>query len=261
MNAPRPFALATLILLAGCSHPVPRMTVDVLDPSLSITPRAEHAAQTAILDQISRMGRGDRLILIPITGDAENDAGGRILRLTAPSDREAYDNDLRRFRTDAKKQYAAWIASLDLHQMRTDILGTLDVARQEFAALPKDSDRRLIIVSDFLEDDPSYRFAHAPQLANAAQARALAVMLRTERGFALPGVPVCLGRLESSDFAPLSPQRKGAVEAFWAEYLNDRGHVPAFRFDGTGMLTGKAGCYGDTKGAVATQPGSREEQP
>src|ERR1700728_1745153 len=110
MNLHRTFAFATLILLAGCSHPVPKVRIDVLDTSLSITPRAEHAAENAILDKISRLGRGDRLIVIPITGDAQNDAGGRILRLVAPSERQAYDNDLRRFQADSKKQYAAWIA-------------------------------------------------------------------------------------------------------------------------------------------------------
>jgi hypothetical protein len=62
-------------------------------------------------------------------------------------------------------------------------------------------------------------------------------------------VPVCLGRLESGDFAPLSPQRKEGVQAFWAEYLNDRGQAPALRFDGTGMLTGNTGCQGDRNGA------------
>lgn len=261
MNSHRTFAFATLILLAGCSHPVPKVTVDVLDTSLSITPRAEHAAESAILDQISRLGRGDRLILIPITGDAQNDAGGRILRLVAPSERQAYDNDLRRFQADAKKQYAAWLTSLDPHQMRTDILGTLDVARQEFSAVPGDADRHLIILSDFLEDDPRYRFVFSPQLANAARARALAVVLRTDRRFALPGVPVCLGRLESSDFAPLSPQRQEAVQTFWAEYLNDRGQAPALRFDGTGMLMGFAECHGDPMDAAPTQPGKGEVQP
>jgi hypothetical protein len=241
----RSLAFGSLILLAACSHPIPNATVEVLDTSLSITPRAEHAAENAILDQISRMGRGDRLILIPITGDAQNDAGGRILRLVAPTERQAYDNDLRRFQADAKRQYTDWLASLDPHQMRTDILGTLDVARQEFAAVPKGADRRLIILSDFLEDDSTYRFVFSPQLANAGRARALAVVMRTARRFALPGVPVCLGRLESSDFAALSPPRKEAVQAFWAEYLSDRGQAPPLRFDGTGMLTGNAGCDDD----------------
>lgn len=239
----RSLASASLILLTACSCPVPKATVEVLDTSLSITPRAEHAAENAILDQISRMGRGDRLILIPITGDAQNDAGGRVLRLVAPTEREAYDNDLRRFQTDAKKRYVAWLASLDPHQMRTDILGSLDVARQEFAAIPKGGERRLIIVSDFLEDESSYRFVSAPQLANNARAKALASALRSERQFALPRIPICLGHLESSDFAPLSLQRKDAVQAFWTTYLTEKDHKPEFHFDGTGMLTGTDGCF------------------
>lgn len=259
MTVLRSFAFATLILLAGCSHPVPKVTIDVLDTSLSVTPRAEHAAETAILDQISRLGRGDRLILIPIVGDAQNDVGGRILHLVAPTERQAYDNDLRRFQADAKKQYSNWLASLDQHQMRTDILGTLDVARQEFAAIPRDADRRLIVLSDFVEDDSSYRFVSAPQLANAAHARALAIALRTNRQFILPKVPVCLGRLESDDFAPLSPQRKEGVQAFWAEYLNDRGQAPALRFDGTGILTGNAGCYDNPKDSTVMRTGRGEE--
>lgn len=254
-------ALITMILLAGCSHPAPKMTVDVLDTSLSIAPQAEHAAESAILGQISRMGRGDRLVVIPITGDAENDAGGRILRLVAPVERQAYDNDLRQFQVAAKKWYAAWLASLNPHQMHTDILGTLDLAQQEFAAIPKTSDLRLIVLSDFLEDDPTYRFVSSPRLSNPARARALAIGLRQERSFALPGVPVCLGRLESRDFAPLTPKRKEAVQAFWAEYLSDRGQAPVLRFDGTGLLAGNAGCTADPQGSTSAQPGRMDGKP
>jgi len=232
-----------LLLVTACSQRIPVTTVEVIDTSMSITPRAEHSAQSAVGNQISRMGRGDRLILIPITGDAENDAGGRVLRLTAPTIRESYDTDLRRFQSDAQKQFVAWAASLDPHQTRTDILGTLDAARQEFSAVPTGSERRLIIVSDLLEDEASLRFVSAPQLANAPRARTLAVMLRSERQFTLRDVPICLGRLESSDFAPLSPQRKDAVQAFWAAYLTDKERQPELHFDGTGMLTSTEGCF------------------
>lgn len=169
--------------------------------------------------------------------------GGRVLRLTAPTERDPYDTDLRRFHSEAQKQFAAWAASLDPHQTRTDILGSLDVAREELAAIPTGSEQRLIIVSDFLEDESSYRFVSATQLTHAARARALALTLRSERGFALPGVPICLGRLESSDFAPLSPQRKDAVQAFWTEYLTEKDRQPKLHFDGTGMLTGSDGCF------------------
>jgi hypothetical protein len=157
-----------------------------------------------------RNQRGDSLVLIPIAGDTANDAGGRILRLSAPTDREAYDADTRRLREQARKQFAGWVSLIDPHQSRSDILGALDMARQELAAIPKGSDRRLVVVSDFLEDEPVYRFAIATQLAHPASARVLAATLRAERGFALGNIPVCLGRIESRDFAPLSPERKNA---------------------------------------------------
>jgi hypothetical protein len=217
----------------------------VIDTSLSITPHAEKAALDAVEDQIARMQRGDLLVLIPITGDAANDAGGRILRLSAPTERETYDADLRRFQEQAQKQFAAWTASLDQHQSRTDILGALDAARQEFALLPKESNRRLIVVSDFLEDDGTYRFVSASSLESPALASQLAAHLREQHGFTLPGVTLCLGRLESSDFAPLSAERKEAVQAFWTAYFAAGGGPAEIQFDGMGILADtEPGCFG-----------------
>jgi hypothetical protein len=234
-----------LIVLSACSHKAPTATVEVIDTSLSITPRAEKAALDAVGDQISRMGRGDRLILIPITGDAQNDAGGRILRLSAPTQRETYDTDLHRFQAAARKQFDAWRASLDQHQSRTDILGALDAAQQALALLPTGMNRKLVVVSDFLEDDGTYRFVSVGSLANPARAGELAARLREQHGFTLQGVPLCLGRLESSDFAPLSAQRKVAVQAFWTAYFAAGGERAEIQFDGTGILADtEHGCFG-----------------
>lgn len=240
----RSAAVIVLLLLTGCSHRKPEAIVEVIDTSLSITPRAEKAALDAVQNQIAHMQRGDTLILIPITGDAQNDAGGHILRLSAPTRRETYDTDLRRFQELGRKQFAAWVASLDQHQFRTDILGALDAARQEFSLLPKNSNRRLVVVSDFLEDDGTYHFTSDRSLLNPAHARELATRLRAQHGFALQGVPLCLGRLESSDFAPLSAQRKEAVQAFWAAYFGAGDQSAEIRFDGTGILTDTdRGCF------------------
>jgi hypothetical protein len=235
-----------LFLVAGCSHRVPQATVEVIDTSLSITPRAEKAALDAVHNQIGHMQRGDVLILIPITGDAANDAGGRILRLSAPTQREPYNTDLRRFQEQARKQFSVWAAALDPHQSHTDILGALDAARQEFALLPKGSDRRLVVVSDFIEDDGTYNFVSTGSLASTARARELAVSLREQHGLALQGVSLCLGRLESSDFTPLSAQRKEAVKTFWAAYFATAVSEQAeIRFDGTGILADtEHGCFG-----------------
>jgi hypothetical protein len=213
--------------------------------SLSITSRAEKAALDAVHAQIGHMKRGDTLILIPITGDAANDAGGRVLRLSAPIQRESYDTDLRRFQEQSRARFSDWTASLDQYQSRTDILGALDAARQEFALLPKESNRRLVVVSDFLEDDGTYRFVSAGSLASPARARELAGRLREQHNFTLNGVPLCLGRLESHDFAPLSAQRKEAVQAFWMAYFAAGGEPAEIQFDGTGILADtEDGCIG-----------------
>jgi hypothetical protein len=245
INTVRYVAITLLFLLAGCSRRVSQSTIDVIDPSLSITPRAEEAALGAVQEQIGHMQRGDLLILIPITGDAANDSGGRVLRLSAPTERETYDADLRRFQEQAQRQFAAWTASLDQHQSRTDILGALDAARQELSILPKESNRRLIVVSDFLEDDGTYSFISASSLESPSLASQLATHLHEQHGFTLQGVPLCLGRLESSDFARLPAQRKESVQAFWATYFAAGGEPAEIQFNGTGILADtERGCFG-----------------
>jgi len=237
--------LALLFLLSACSHRMPQTTVEIIDTSLSITPSAKESAFNAVEIQILHMRRGDRLVLIPITGDAANDSGGHVLRFSAPTEREAYDTDLHRFQEQARKQFAGWSASLDQRQYRTDILGALEAARQEFAVLPAGGTRKLIIVSDFLEDDGTYRFVSDSAMASPARARQLAARAREQRNFTHQRVTLCLGRLESSDFARLSIQRKAAIQAFWTVYLAEAGEPTDIRFDGTGLLADtERGCSG-----------------
>jgi hypothetical protein len=236
MNRLRIFVLFLLIAVTGCSRHVPTATVELIDTSLSITPHAEAAALNAVKSQIASLRRGDALILIPITGDAENDTGGHILRLQVPTTREPYDADLQRFRGNAQEQFSVWVATVHAGPNRTDILGALDAARQELSTLPRGSIRRLIVVSDFIEDDGTYRFTSDPSLVSPTRARVLALRLRTKHRFALPGVILCLGRVESSDFAPLSLGRKNAIQTFWATYLTENGRSSEILIDGAGML-------------------------
>jgi len=228
--------LLPLLCLVSCNHDKPTTTVELIDMSLSISPSAEGKALDAVRQQIQRMGRGDRLILIPIAGDAENESGGRILRLNAPMDRKAYDADLRAFRKAAARQFATWAAAHGADRSRTDLLGSFHVARQILASSPKSDALRLVVVSDFIDDNGTFNFASAPYLANISRARALATRLRTADGFPLRGVPICLGRLESVDFATLSPKRQKAIDAFWETYLADGSHTPEIVIDGLGML-------------------------
>lgn len=59
LHCGRYLAIATLLLFAGCSHRVPEATIEVIDTSLSITPRAEKAVLDSVQGQIFRMHRGD----------------------------------------------------------------------------------------------------------------------------------------------------------------------------------------------------------
>lgn len=242
----RALILLAALLPSACKRPLPVTTIIVLDVSASITPRAAQAALDAVGERITRLGRGERLILIPITGDARNDAQGHILRLSVPIVREPYDTDLARFRAEARKQLAAWVASLGSVQGSSDILGALDAARQEFAALPEKGERTLIVASDFLEYDHQHDFTRNHELASPALARTLAHRLRAERGISFQGVVLCLGRLESRDFAQLTENRKAAVTAFWTEYLSSNGSPASLQFDGTGLLAGQRSCVINT---------------
>jgi hypothetical protein len=111
--------------------------------------------------------------------------------------------------------------------------------------LPKESSRRLLVVNDFLEDDGTYRFVSADSLASPVRASQLATRLREQHGFTQQGAPLCLGRLESSDFTSLSKQRKEAVQVFWTAYFAVGSEPAVMRFDGTGLLTDmERGCFG-----------------
>ena len=126
-------------------------------------------------------------------------------------------------------------SSLDPPQSRTDILGALDASRQELAAFPTGTARRLIIVSDFLEDGGTYDFVSDRSVSSLARARELTEHLRELHVFTLQEVPLCLGRLEISDLASLSVERREAVQAFWTAYLAPIGEPAEIQFDGMGI--------------------------
>lgn len=225
------------LCLPGCSRRVQTATVVLVDPSASVTAQARKEEFAAVAALIPKMRRGDSLTVIPITDNEAADTQGRVLRLHAPVRREAYDIDLRRFRYEAGRDYASFAASLLAHPgQRTDILGALDVARQEFEAIPASDRRRLIVLSDFLEDDGRYRFTTDLSLATATTARQFAERLKRERGFALTGVHLYLGALGSEDFARLSPERQRTVRAFWSQYFAQAGKGAEIQLDGTGMV-------------------------
>jgi hypothetical protein len=223
MSRPSVLLLIAALLpnLAGCRHQPSAYTVCLLDVSRSITPDGLKLEFKSVDLMADRLERGDELTVIPITGNAMNDTSGHVLRFAAPTERQPYDQDLVVFRQKAHEQISALRdAATRKPAIRTDIFGTLDLVKEEFAANAKKSSqasltRTLVIFSDFIEDDGVYRFTSEPTLSSSVSARAFAERVRAERGFGLDSIQVRLSAIESVDLRHLTPQRQRAIRTFW----------------------------------------------
>ena len=217
--------IAVFATLIGCKHEPPTYTVVLLDTSKSITPdgiQDEFKAVDALVDQ---MKREDHLTVIPITGNATSEIPGHILRFSAPSVRGPFDHELVTFRKQAHSNIDAMRTVTIAHPpLRTDILGTLEVAQQEFAGdvdenLGRGVIRKLLVLSDFVEDDDTFHFTSDTALATDAGAKGLAECIQKTRPFAIDGAQVKLVALESTDQRKLTTQRQRAIRTFWSDYL------------------------------------------
>jgi hypothetical protein len=225
--------------LSGCSRapdPPKRHLVILIDISASITKSAEEAAFLAIEDLVSRLPRGDRVSVIPITGDAQTKIQGRVLRFCAPVVREAYDQDRKKFANTVRNSLEETKASaLQNPGGMTDILGTIRVAGEEFALDPPGTERHLVILSDFIEEDQEINFKTTPMLANIACSRILAQ--RVGQAEHLPQLTqVFLGSLQSVEFGALDRGRRNAITAFWRQFFATTGCNPVRAMDGPALM-------------------------
>ena len=228
-------ALSSCELLAN-GNPHPLHLVYLVDVIASIKPRALKDAFHAIRIEAARLQRGDRISVIPITGDAENDAQGRILRMRVPEKRQPYDQDLVQF----KRKFDAALESFERRALahpydHTDILGSIVLAAQEFAMDPPRVRGKLIIFSDFIEEGGRFNFMTDPRLASTERARVFA----NSAGKKIPnfrGVSIFLGQLRSTELGSMPQARSMAIQTFWLNYLiNEGAHDPEFVLDGPGL--------------------------
>ena len=239
---PRVTAILVTLLLAAslCNcgkQQVNTHMVILIDVSDSIEPAAEEQAFAAVDRLIAERHRGDKIAIIPITGDAEAETSGRVIRFEVPKVRQAYDNDLRQFRNKLKKSLnelkASALANPGAH---TDILGAITLAQQEFKFNTGGHTKSLIILSDFLQDDTQLNFLKDKRLATKAAAQDMAMQLAKAREVDLRGMPVYLGLLRSKDYKKLDRGRRDAVQKFWLEYFVASGAETQWVIDGTGLF-------------------------
>ena len=159
------------------------------------------------------------------------------MRFDVPANREAYDADLQQFRKRVSAELEKFQNRVATHPSpKTDILGTLRLAGEEFSADTKQTSRTVIVLSDFIQDDGTLDFKSDPNLHDEASAGAFARELAKSESQPLRNVRIYLGGLRSSDLGNLDKNRRNAIREFWVQYLTACGAQPSFQTDGPGML-------------------------
>jgi hypothetical protein len=198
---------------------------------------AEEKAFKAIDELISHLRRGDKVTIIPILGDAQAEASGRIIRFEVPTERQAYDVDLRDFRLRLKVSLGEMEASAIAHPgTKTDILGSIALAEQEFLSATDQSKRLLVVLSDFIQEDREVDFRRDKSMASRAAAKGFATQTAKISALDLKGMHVYLGGLQSNEYTDLGRSRREAIEEFWIRYFLSSGAHPRFVTDGPGLL-------------------------
>ena len=233
-------SLVLALALSSCAggyHP-PAQTIHrvyLLDCSASIAPKALDDAFHQVELQADKMQRGDRISVIPITSDSDTNAQGNILRMNVPLNRQPYDQDLQVFRKTFRQALHVLHDHARAHLFdKTDIIGTVDLAAQEFAPDDEHIQKRLIVLSDFIEEDETLDFRTAPALAGENSARQLASRLARNIP-QISTVSVFLGSLQSNELDRMPKVRRQAIREFWLEYFKNEKTHPVFATDGPGM--------------------------
>jgi hypothetical protein len=239
MNPMRRVLVSLLAMaLLGCGRqPEGRHIVVMVDVSGSIEPQAEGEVFKAIDDLVSHLKRGDKITVIPILGDAEAEASGRIIRFEVPFNRQAYDSDLRHFAAKLKKSLEELKSSAMEHPgTKTDILGSISLAEQEIRSNSGTPKSILVILSDFIQDDSEINFLKDGRLNNSSTAKEFSRQLGRRERLNFGGIPVYLGLLKSKEYAGCSRSRRSAIQEFWIGYFTSFNSAPEFASDGLGLL-------------------------
>ena len=195
----------------------------------------------ATLKLAQAINRGDTVTIIPITGDADIESTGRVLRFEKPLDRKPYDADLLEFSKQVQKSLAEFHSWANKHSAaRTDIFGAVRMAGEELATFPKHERIVLVIFSDFLQDDSSVNFNTDRRLSTQASALLFANdEAKQSSSIHTTSAITRLALLRSKDLGKLSRQRREAIRDFWIRYFQVLGMQPEYTTNGIGLAAAR----------------------
>lgn len=220
--------LVSALISTGCmrSKNKPLSVVFVIDMTASTHSEGRAEAFKAIQSwfEQKRLRRGDRVTVIPVTGDAWTESQGKILRFTLSERREAYDGDLKRLGVEVLNSMERMEREAAESPYKfTDILGAVQLGAEELQRDGGDVRKVLVVLSDLVQDDAQAKFKTASYLADkkTAQDHARKVAAASPRSF--QGGLVYLGLLRSTDLKSMSQGRREALQVFWSEYFRQAG--------------------------------------
>jgi hypothetical protein len=229
--------LAALLLLGCKQQHLPTHYVVAIDTSVSIEPEAAAQCIQATLKLAQALNRGDTVTIIPITGDADIESTGRVIRFEKPLNRKPYDADLLEFSKHVQQSLAEFHSWASKHSAaRTDIFGAVRMAGEEFATFPKQERIVLVIFSDFLQDDSFVNFSTDRRLSTQASALLFAndEAKQSSSTHIIPAI-ARLALLRSKELGKLNRQRREAIRNFWMRYFQALGMQPEYTTDGVGL--------------------------
>jgi hypothetical protein len=235
--------LTCVLLLAGCkrSKDKPLSLVFVIDLSASTDAEGRAKAFKAVQTwfEQKRLRRGDKITVIPVTGDALTETQGRILRFTLSEKREAYDGDLRRLGEEVFQSIDKMEREAAQKPYRSsDILGAVRLGAEELTGENEDTRKIIIVLSDFIQDDAQGKFKTASFLTDKKAAQEYAKKVAADRPQSYKGDLVYLGLLRSTELKSMSPSRRDALQVFWTEYFRQGGAGEVITAtDGPGQIT------------------------
>jgi len=245
MNLAHAF-LPALVLMNACGpfhRATSRHDVYLIDGTASVVQDSLDQANKAIEKGAEQFHRGDCITVLPIMSDSDAIPSDQIVRMCVPTEPQPYDQDIQDFRSTLHEALAAQRRQLTTHRAsRTDILGSLRLVEQEFSLDRPNVEKTLVIFSDFVEEDRTWNFIKAPELATPEKAERLANCLAaafTSSGSHVQpdwsSVRVFLGSLQSNEIPNMTAQRREAVRRFWIAYFMSLHTQPFFATDGPGM--------------------------
>jgi hypothetical protein len=230
---------ALLVCSAGCHKERPLALALVIDLTASTDAAGRAKAFQTIHTwfEQKRLKRGDRITIVPVTGDAWSDSQGRILRFQLSEKREAYDADIKRLKEEVESQIEVMEAEAAAHPYNhSDVMGAVRLAAADLAQQDAHTRKVLIVLSDFVQDDPQANFKAEPALANEKSARTYARKLAADPT-AFKDCAVYLGLLRSAELKNMPLARRGALQLFWLEYFQQSGaRSITIAIDGPGQM-------------------------